>query len=305
MNKNYRQMFEEALLNQQPTQYEQMYEQELRHASQPSLAPTAQLVDSLTGSNFTSVAPKSESMRDKLAEAIKLKQAQQNQKLSGLGKLAQMQTDAEDKAEQRKLREQMMALQMRKLGGVDGKQLSANEVAKFNEANSIPMMLDDVKVALGNASGIMGPVAGRIAENNPWGDQAKATAAQLRAAAQKVGTYLEGGKLQAADEVKYANMLPQLTDTPAVAQSKLESVYRLVAAKQQSDVEALRAAGYNADPINKNLNIPELNPLVTGSPQYGNQQTRKQPSNGKVSLAGIDFNSLSDEQLDALLAQQG
>ena len=286
------------MLEQGPSQYEQMYEQSMIEApTQRSLRPTSALVDAMTGSNFVAVSPEGTNAKDRFAELAGFKQGQQNRKIDGLTKLAQMQANQEDRNLDRMIK---MAALKDKLGA-GGKQLSANEVAKFNEANTIPRMLDDLKLAIENNKGMYGPIIGRIGEKNPYSKKGQAVAANLKMVAQKIGTYLEGGKLQAADEIKYQNMLPKLTDTPEVAQSKLNDVYRLVAQKQQADIEALRGAGYNVDSIDKNLEIPELSQLVTGG-----RVPASAPRVAKgTSLKGLDFDSMSDEELDAYLSAIG
>jgi hypothetical protein len=63
---------------------------------------------------------------------------------------------------------------------------------------------------------------------------------------QSIGKYLEGGVLRAEDEKKYEKMLPQLSDTPAVAKAKLVGIDALLKAKQQQYIQDVQTGGYNA-----------------------------------------------------------
>jgi hypothetical protein len=87
-------------------------------------------------------------------------------------------------------------------------------------------------------------------------DAAEYTAA-ARATMQGVGKILEGGKLQAGDEIKYTKMLPQAGDSDAVVQQKMTTLKSLLNETVRRRVEALKATGFDADALGK---------LVGGAP---------------------------------------
>jgi hypothetical protein len=78
----------------------------------------------------------------------------------------------------------------------------------------------------------------------------------VRTARQTIGKLKEGGVLRAEDEVKYAKMLPELTDTPEVARNKIQLVMREMAQKQNDAIAALEAAGYDVSGVKRNTQVP-------------------------------------------------
>jgi hypothetical protein len=128
--------------------------------------------------------------------------------------------------------------------------IPANQLLGINEGTNSLKLVDDLDAVVTNNSDIIGPVAGRIAGLNPWGknaDRAQTLDAQMGSAAQKVGTYLEGGKLAEGDISRYRAMLPQAGDTPQVAKNKLALIKKLISDKQTSDLATLKASGYKTD----------------------------------------------------------
>lgn len=147
-----------------------------------------------------------------------------------------------------------------------GKQISAKDVATFNEGNQIPTMLNDVKQIIASNADMFGPVAGRKASYNPYNERAQTADASLRTASQSFGRFMEGGVLRKEDEEKYRKMFPQLSDTPEVAANKLEIVNRLLVNKQNSTIDALKRSGYNVSGIEQPLTQSQV-PQVLGTAQ--------------------------------------
>ena len=173
---------------------------------------------------------------------------------------------------------------------IGGKQMSANDIAKFDEGNQIPTMLKDVKATLTSNAGEFGPVSGRLSAMNPWDEKAQTIESQFRTASQAFGKFMEGGVLRKEDEDKYRKMFPNQSDTPEVAKNKLINVERLLAQRQQSTIEALKGAGYNVNSINKNLSIPDAPGILTKSPRtgsWGNEAMAKDPAVIKEELKGL------------------
>ena len=299
MNTSYRDQFAQALENygKNPDPVQAQYEAELTNQT-PAFANRGTLatIDALAGTNFSSQLPKEESKKDKLAQLLQLRQGMESQKLNGLGKLAGMESDAQDKAMQRAFQEKMYGLQLMKASrGRGGGQMKPTEVAKFNEGNNAPLVLKDLHGLVDANADIFGPVAGRIAGNNPWNEQSKTIDAQLRQAAQVVGSYLEGGKLMKDDEVKYRNMLPNLADSPEVAKNKLTLVERLIAQRQNSNLDALRGSGYDVSSIDHGLQVPAL-------PHGGQVAPTRDPSAAprQVSTSSsFDYDSMDPAELEA------
>ncbi len=295
----YREQFAAALQNYGKTQdpVAQKYEAELMKPQDVNPhASSVKLIDELMGTSFNSTVPKQESMKDKLAQLLQLRQGQESTKLNGLGKLAGMESDAQDKSAQRAFQEKMYGLQLMKASaGRGGGQMKPNEIAKFNEGNNAPLVLKDLHGLVDTHSSDFGPIAGRIAGNNPWNENAKTIDAQLRQAAQVVGSYLEGGKLMKDDEVKYRNMLPNLADTPEVAKNKLTLVERLIAQRQNSNLDALKGAGYNTSSIDHGLEVPALPGTVTQGP------AQRDPSAAPraVSAQALDWDNMDPAELEA------
>lgn len=142
-------------------------------------------------------------------------------------------------------------------------QLPPDKVLSVNEGNVIPSMLQDIHNTIQANKDVFGPTSGRLAGLNPYDTKAQTIQSQVKAASQAFGRYMEGGVLRKEDEEKYAQMFPQLSDTPEVAAAKLQNVDRLLKSKQSSNVEALGNAGYNVDYLNKGYEIPEVPDVIT------------------------------------------
>lgn len=180
-----------------------------------------------------------------------------------------------------------------------GKQLSAKDILNINEGNAIPAMLSDIRGTLDVNKEIMGPVKGRIGQANPYDVRAQSVDAQMRAASQAFGRFMEGGVLRKEDEAKYRKMFPQLSDTPEVAQSKLAVVERQLTRKQKSDVDALKSSGYDVSSLGQ---IKEVTPL----PQTvkGVAGPELIPSANAAAKAK-DYNKATDAELDARMKELG
>lgn len=144
------------------------------------------------------------------------------------------------------------------LGKKKRTQLPPDKVLSVNEGNILPSMLQDVKGTIAANKDIFGPVRGRLGGLNPYDTKSQAVQSQIKAASQAFGRYMEGGVLRKEDEEKYAQMFPQLGDTPEVADAKLQTVDRLLKTKQGSNVQALGDAGYSVDYLDKSFDIPDL-----------------------------------------------
>lgn len=126
-----------------------------------------------------------------------------------------------------------------------GFKLPPDKVLSVQEGQQLPVALSDIEGTIAQNKDLFGPVSGRMSSMNPYDTRAQTIDSQMRTYSQKVGRYLEGGVLRKEDEDKYRKMLPQLTDTPEVANNKLAVVKQMLAAKHNADVEALSKQGYD------------------------------------------------------------
>ena len=161
-------------------------------------------------------------------------------------------------------------------------------------------MLQDVKATLKAKEDIMGPIEGRARSMNPYDEQAGAMDAQMRAASQAFGRFMEGGVLRKEDEAKYRKMFPQISDTPEVANAKLGVVERLLTQRQRSDVQALKEAGYDVSSIDKIKSTAEIPKILqgdaSGSGLIKEAHANKRPKKKDEDLTEEEV----DEQLRAL-----
>lgn len=126
-----------------------------------------------------------------------------------------------------------------------GKELNPSEIRKLSEGAAIPTMLQDISATIEARKEDFGPIEGMLRSLNPYDVEAKSTQAQMKAASQAFGRYMEGGVLRKEDEEKYREMFPNLSDTPQVAKNKLAIVDRLLKQKQATDIDALKQSGYD------------------------------------------------------------
>jgi hypothetical protein len=172
--------------------------------------------------------------------------------------------------------------------GANGKQMSATEIAKFDEGNQIPSMLQDIKATISSNGDMFGPVAGRMAAFNPYNEKGKTADSQFRTASQSFGKFMEGGVLRKEDEDKYREMFPKLSDPPEIAANKLANVERLLAQKQGSTIAALKGSGYNVNAIDKQIAIPEVPGILAGkSNSIGNRAQAADPVAIKQQLKSV------------------
>lgn len=126
-----------------------------------------------------------------------------------------------------------------------GKMIPANTVVNVNEGAAAARKLPDIEKLIDNNPNLFGPIMGRARALNPYDKDAASVNAEMRAASQQFGRYMEGGVLRKEDEEKYRRMFPQSGDTPEVAKNKLNSVKRLLSLKYNSDIKTLGDSGYD------------------------------------------------------------
>lgn len=233
------------------------------------LSPLMKLADTWTGSKLSSGYEAPESAGQRLNRAMGVEQQIANQQ----GKI----TDDEIAL----LRQQLYGESMnQKAAGANTKDLSAAAILKVNEGNAIPTLLEQVGQTieanqdyLGYGAALAGTEAGRFASPESY-ERSKTIDSQMRAASQAFGKYMEGGVLRKEDEEKYRKMFPSLSDTPQVARNKLAVVQNLLRQRQSSDLNALKAQGFNIS----GLELPGKDTALPGTLTGKGQTSGKKPS---------------------------
>lgn len=132
-----------------------------------------------------------------------------------------------------------------------GVQLPAGEVSKLAEGDSMTGLMTSLSENIEKSADLMGPIRGRVSGHNPYNTRGQVFDADMKIAAQKIGTFLEGGKMTDKDVPKYRAMLPNIWDTPDVARGKLANVAKLLRDKQAGEVDSFKRAGFKVDNFQK------------------------------------------------------
>lgn len=128
-----------------------------------------------------------------------------------------------------------------------GKTVPATQAGALADYDSAISLMDEVETTLSKSRGKFGPVKGGVGSANPYDREAQMIDADLRRATQIVGKAMEGGVLRKEDEIKYRRMLPKLTDTPEVADYKMNQVRSMLQRNREQRIRALISAGYDPE----------------------------------------------------------
>jgi hypothetical protein len=170
--------------------------------------------------------------------------------------------------------------------------LPPDKVLAVNEGKQIPGMLGDIEKTIQQNADSFGPVMGKLSSMNPYDTKAQTIDSQMRTAAQAFGRYMEGGVLRKEDEEKYRKMFPVLGETPELAANKLQIVKRLLAEKQNSNVEALRSAGYDVSPFGGQIEKPDAPQVLAGSKPAAKGDPYKANAGGPESFDAEDLQAM-------------
>lgn len=136
-----------------------------------------------------------------------------------------------------------------------GRELPAGSAENLSGSQSAVAALDDVSQLVNAQQGQMGPARGLLSKAQGFlgvgqgGQDARTFEAVNKQRAQIIGKYLEGGKLTDADIQRYQQQLPQVTDSPQVAQNKIDGLKRLIQQKYDSEVTTLGASGFDVSAV--------------------------------------------------------
>lgn len=181
-----------------------------------------------------------------LQDAMKMKEARDARKLA-----------AQERIDARKAAADTRKIETEKKDAIvsTGKRLPAPTVLNLNEGKNVSRLLPEVEQAISKNAGIFGPMEGRARGMNPYDKTAQTVESRLRTASQAFGRFMEGGVLRKEDEVKYAKMFPQLSDTVEVANNKLAIVRRQLAQKYNDDKTTMGKSGYDVSAF-ADLEVP-------------------------------------------------
>lgn len=274
---DYRKAFQEAILAQNnqidPTQ-KKLEDQIMAPSQGASMAPTISLIDNLTGSNLSSALPKEESMKEKLGQLLQMKQAQQAQKLSGLGKLAEMQNTSEQNAMERAFKEKMYGLQMmnaraklaKNSGPNGGKSLSGEEKKAVGLSGAVLDGIRQLRESIKGGGSIAPDMWANNIHDNP-------TNAIRRLITENLGRLQSGGAISSDEEKRFGGLIGSWTDSPEMVLNKLQQL--------ESDMNNKREL-YGIGPNN----------------------SQRAPSGGG-SATSNNYNDMSDAELAAMLEMGG
>ena len=171
------------------------------------------------------------------------------------------------KDERERARARIAKMGLKGAGG--GAKLSPTALGDLADFGVAEAELDRLGQAFGKfgVSGIGGK-AGSVATNalGLQNTDAAAYGAEARRVMQSVGKILEGGKLAAGDEVKYAKMLPQAGDPPEQARRKIEGLKTMLRDARNRRERELAAGGYKVPQGDKDE--PETITVSNGKETY-------------------------------------
>jgi len=190
-----------------------------------------------------------------------------------------------------------------KVAGVEdagGEQLGTTPVLGLTDIMASKETLRNLSTSIESRKGLLGPIKGSLNKLNPYATEAQDLQGEIDAARQLIGRSLEGGVLRKEDEEKYKKILPKLNDTPAVAQRKIENVYKLLEQKLKSSQVGLSGSGYDTSgfpnqPVGLGLEVDQTSsPGMLEEPMVKNTSNEiasvgdlvKDPNTGKLSIFG-------------------
>lgn len=198
----------------------------------------------------------------------------------------------------------------------NGKTLPGTEIGAVAEANSVVKQLEDYTNLLGSNSDVTGSglikTASRGAgslgkllgfEGTEATQRRQGLEASQNQAAQVIGSYLEGGKLADKDVPRYREMLPNISDPPAVRAAKSSALQQLVSQKQGALIKGFKEAGYDTSRMTAaSPNVKGLKSLIEGTPEKdASEGIAERDGNNKAGLdIGQDQNAA--KELEALRA---
>lgn len=147
------------------------------------------------------------------------------------------------------------------------KKIPTSAAENIANAHTAISALEDAKALTENNPEMFGKgpgIVGTLSEMTGIGDTATKAASldsDLMSKAQRIGVFLEGGKLAEGDIKRYSKMLPQRGDKPIIVQNKIAALERLLQNKLNNDLKSYEAAGYDVSQFQK---VPVSKGLTKG-----------------------------------------
>jgi hypothetical protein len=243
-----------------------------------NITPTVALLDKWAGTNVASTLPKQESKKDKLMQLLQLKQGAAQNKLQGLGQLAKLQNDAEERSYERAFKEKMYGLQelsarakLAKNAASAPRKLGSEDVKAVSYMDSILNNLSKLKAGLQQGQ----PLKMDILGYPVFGDN-DASAAR-RNAVEAFGRNNSGGAIGVDEGRNFGNIISSLTDDDDMRLKKIDNLYNEILQRRNNYIKG-----------------PSVDYQGAGLPEA----TTRGPSAND----SMDYDSMSPEALEALLA---
>lgn len=120
----------------------------------------------------------------------------------------------------------------------------------LDDLGTLASTLQETKDATGVKAQVGASLWQPITDITGWGIDAKKRQGVIDRVKQVIGKALEGGVLRKEDELKYAKILPTISDTPEVAASKLTGLRDALVQRRQTTLDSLADAGYDVTQFN-------------------------------------------------------
>ena len=137
------------------------------------------------------------------------------------------------------------------------KQLPAGQVVMMSDARLLPGILDELETLINDNEDLFGKIINTeipftdTKVFKAFGERTAKAEDDLRRASQLIGRFMEGGVLRKEDEIKYAKMLPELSDlNPSVAMDKLDGVRAMLGLKYNNYIIDFGASDYDVSGFN-------------------------------------------------------
>jgi hypothetical protein len=219
---DYKKMFADALMGQQKQQdpAEAQYRAQLQAPMERNIAPTTQLLDNWAGTNATATLPQVETTKQKLAQLLALDQEKRKEKLGGLGQLAKMQSDDQNNAYERQLKERMFGLKMaqarQKMAA--GPKLGSEDKKALGFTGTLLRELPKLKALYESDAGTIRPgIIGTLTGKNEIESVAEAIA-------ENYGRLQSGGAISKDEESRFLSRLGTMMDSKEIRLQKLQQI---------------------------------------------------------------------------------
>lgn len=159
----------------------------------------------------------------------------------------------------------------------------AQDIAGIQEGIKLLGQMNFKPSDTGIAPSIGGAMPDFITNATGFGLGAKQREGMIALVRQIIGKSLEGGVLRKEDEVKYAKILPTLSDPPEVVKTKMENLEKTLTQKLDTRLSAMEDAGYDTAKFRSRDEAapPQVLAAGPGEHEFANGQIWKVSPDGK------------------------